>query len=233
MKRRELMVRIVKSADARQTEILDTAQMLFYTKGYDKTAVRDIINEIGIAKGTFYHHFNSKEELLDALIMRLLEQSLLILEPILANEQLTALEKLHSFFNEVGNLKIENETLIRTLLPTWYDDSNVIMREKMKQRSLDLIAPFYAQIVQQGIEEGVFTVAYPEEMGGIVFLTMYFMGETLAKLLINNEETQSWPVVQHKSMAYNSALESLLNAPTGSIQLFDYEPFRHWFEKKD
>ena len=225
------MARIVKSADVRQTEILDTAQMLFYTKGYDKTAVRDIIDEIGIAKGTFYHHFNSKEELLDALIGRLLDQSLLILEPILANEQLTALEKLHSFFDEVGNLKMENEALIRTLLATWYDDSNVIMREKMKQRSLDMFAPLYAQIVQQGIEEGVFTVEYPKEMGGIVFLTMYFMGETLAKLLINDDDTQSWPIVENKIVAYNSALESLLNAPIGSIHLFDFEPFRHWFEK--
>ena len=99
------------------------------------------------------------------------------------------------------------------------------MREKMKQRSLDMFAPLYAQIVKQGIEEGVFTVAYPEEMRGIVFLTMYFMGETLAKLLINDNDTQSWPIVENKIVAYNSALESLLNAPIGSIHLFDFEPW--------
>ena len=227
------MVRIVKSADVRQAEILDTAQMLFYTKGYDKTAVRDIIDEIGIAKGTFYHHYNSKEELLDALIVRLLEQSLTILEPILADEQLTALEKLHSFFSEVGNLKIENEALIRTLLPIWYADSNVIMREKMKQNSLDMFAPLYDQIIQQGIEEGVFTVQYPEEMGSIVFQTMYFMGDTLAKLLINNEGNQPWATVQRQIESYNGALDSLLNAAPGSIQLFEFEPFQHWFENKD
>lgn len=227
------MVRIVKSADARQTEILDTAQMLFYTKGYDKTAVRDIIDEIGIAKGTFYHHYNSKEELLDALIARLMEQSLTILEPILADEQLTALEKLHSFFNEVSNLKMENEALIRTLLPTWYADSNVIMREKMKQYSLNMFGPLYDQIVQQGIEEGVFTVEHPTEMGSIVFQTMYFMSETLAKLLINDEDDKPWADVKNKIESYNSALDSLLNAKPGSIQLFEFEPFRHWFEKKD
>ena len=227
------MARIVKSADVRQTEILDTAQMLFYTKGYDKTAVRDIIDEIGIAKGTFYHHFNSKEELLDALIARLMEQSLIILEPILADEQLTALEKLHSFFNEVSNLKMENEALIRTLLPIWYADSNVIMREKMKQNSLDIFAPLYDQIVQQGIEEGVFTVEYPEEMGSIVFQTMYFMGDTLAKLLINDEDDKPWANVKNKVESYNSALDSLLNAKPGSIQLFEFEPFEHWFKKED
>lgn len=227
------MVRIVKSADVRQTEILDTAQMLFYTKGYDKTAVRDIIDDIGIAKGTFYHHFNSKEELLDALISRLLEQSLLILEPILTDDQLTALEKLHMFFGEVGNLKLENEAFIRTLLPIWYEDSNILMREKMKQYSLELFAPLYDQIVQQGIEEGVFTVAQPAEMGSIVFQTMYFMGETLARLLINNEDDKPWADVKIKIESYNSALDSLLNAAPGSIHLFEFEPYRHWFKKEN
>jgi len=227
------MVRIVKSADVRQAEILDTSQMLFYTKGYDNTSIRDIIDQIGIAKGTFYHHFNSKEELLDALIARLMEQSLTILEPILADEQLTALEKLHSFFNEVSNLKMENEALIRTLLPTWYADSNVIMREKMKHYSLDIFAPLYDQIVQQGIEEGVFTAEHPAEMGSIVFQTMYFMSETLAKLLINPDNNQPWADVKNKIESYNSALDSLLNAEPGSIQLFEFEPFEHWFKKED
>lgn len=52
----------------RRSEILDVAQRLFYLKGYDQTSVQDIITEIGIAKGTFYHYFNSKLELLDAII---------------------------------------------------------------------------------------------------------------------------------------------------------------------
>lgn len=226
------MSRTVKSADARQNEILDTAQTLFYTKGYENTSVRDIIDDIGIAKGTFYHHYNSKEELLDALIIRLLDQSLLILEPIMADEQLTALKKLHKFFDEISNFKIENEGFIRSLLPIWYADSNVLLREKMKQFSLDMFGPLYAQIVQQGVEEGAFSVEYPEVMGTVFFQTMYFMSETLAKVLINAEAKQkfSWDEVKYKTEAYNSALESLLNATPGSIRLYDFEPFKYWFD---
>ncbi|MCA9949367.1 MAG: TetR/AcrR family transcriptional regulator [Anaerolineales bacterium] len=225
------MARTVKNADARQTEILDTAQIFFYTKGYDNTAVRDIINDIGIAKGTFYHHFNSKEELLDALIDRLMEQALAILEPILDDNQLTALEKLHLFFGEVGNLKIENESFIRTLLPILYEDSNILMREKAKQSAFNMYTPLYNQIIQQGIAEGVFTVQYPNEMGGIIFQTMYFMSETLGRLLIENENKQPWSSIQKKIDAYNTTLDNMLGAAPGSIQLFDFEPFQYWFER--
>lgn len=227
------MVRIVKSAEDRRAEILDTAQMLFYSKGYEKTAVRDIIDEIGIAKGTFYHHFNAKEDLLDALINRLLDQALLILKPILEDEQLTALEKLHLFFAEVGNLKLENETFIRTLLPIWYADSNLILREKTKRATYSSYIPFYNQIIQQGVAEGVFHVQYPNEVGGIIFQTMYFMSDTLARLLLDPENPQPWSEIQHKINAYNAALDRLLGAEAGSVQLYDFEPFRHWFEQKE
>ena len=54
------MARTVKEPDVRRNEILDVAQQFFYTKGYEQTSVHDIIDQIGIAKGTFYHYFGSK-----------------------------------------------------------------------------------------------------------------------------------------------------------------------------
>jgi len=227
------MARIVKDADVRQNEILDTAQMLFYTKGYEKTAVRDIIDEVGIAKGTFYHHFNSKAELLDALIIRLLDQSMLLLEPILADENLTALEKLHSFFGQVSNLKIENETLMRTLMPIWYQDDNTLMREKMNRVSQERMTPLFSQIVQQGIQEGIFRAAYPAEISAIVLQTLMTMGDTLVRLLLSTKDRPAWESIQQKIDAYNDSLARLLGAESRSIQLFNLDPFQHWFKPVD
>jgi AcrR family transcriptional regulator len=227
------MARIVKDADVRQNEILDTAQMLFYTKGYEKTAVRDIINEVGIAKGTFYHHFNSKADLLDASIIRLVDHALVLIEPILADEQMTALEKLHSFFDQVGNFKIENEAFIRSLLPTWYQDSNAIMREKSMRHSKNTFAPLFDQIIQQGIAEGVFNVKYPEEIGGIVLQTMYAITDNLARIMIDKDNRPPWHIIKRRINAYNAAIDSLLGAAPGSVHLFELDAFRHWFDDEN
>ena len=64
-------MRVVKDAKERKNEILDVAERLFCTKGFDNTSTNDILKEIGIARGTLYYHFKSKEEILDAMIERL------------------------------------------------------------------------------------------------------------------------------------------------------------------
>lgn len=67
-------MRIVKEYEERRKEILETAERLFLKKGYTKTTVNDILKEIGIAKGTFYHYFKSKEEVMDEIIMRIIKE---------------------------------------------------------------------------------------------------------------------------------------------------------------
>ncbi|HBT17621.1 MAG TPA: TetR/AcrR family transcriptional regulator, partial [Firmicutes bacterium] len=63
-------MRITKEYDERRNEILDTAEELFNMKGYDKCTVNDILKAVGIARGTFYYYFKSKEEVLDAIVSR-------------------------------------------------------------------------------------------------------------------------------------------------------------------
>ena len=64
-------MRIVKEAQERKNEILDVAGRLFAQKGYDSTSTNDILEEIGIARGTLYYHFKSKEDILDAMFDRM------------------------------------------------------------------------------------------------------------------------------------------------------------------
>lgn len=68
--RGQISMRIVKEAAERKNEILDAAAVLFASKGFDNTSTNDILDAVGIARGTLYHHFKSKEDVMDALIER-------------------------------------------------------------------------------------------------------------------------------------------------------------------
>lgn len=67
-------MRLMKEAEERKKEILDIAEQLFIEKGFDNTSTNDILREIGIARGTLYYYFKSKEEILDAVIDRITNQ---------------------------------------------------------------------------------------------------------------------------------------------------------------
>src|SRR5579872_3381865 len=62
----EVMTRTVKPAPVRRAEILRHAMTLFFENGYESTTMNDILASVGLSKGAFYHHFASKEELLQA-----------------------------------------------------------------------------------------------------------------------------------------------------------------------
>jgi len=224
------MGRVVKDPDVRRNEILKAAQQLFYTRGYEQTAVRDIIDQIGIAKGTFYHYFRSKEELLDALVVQLLQQVTAVAKPMVNDTQLPALEKLQHLFANTTALKLENRALIETLLPAWYKDENAIMREKMKAASSEYIAPLFGQIVQQGVAEGTFDTPYPDEIGLVILKMGENMSEAIVKLMVEEAwGTAVFQAIQRLVDVYQHAMIRLLGAPANSLTLIDMESYRDWF----
>src|SRR4249920_3758376 len=98
------MARIVKEQAyaVKRNEILDATQRLVYTKGYEQMTIQDILDELQISKGAFYHYFDSKQALLEALIERTLDQGIKLILPIVQNPHLPALEKLQSYFARIA-----------------------------------------------------------------------------------------------------------------------------------
>ena len=70
------MVRIVKKAEVRRAEIVEAARFLFQTQEYEKVTMQAVMERLGIAKGTIYHHFQSKEELLEAVVENIVAEQI-------------------------------------------------------------------------------------------------------------------------------------------------------------
>src|SRR5215471_17929329 len=92
------MARIVKEPAVRRNEIVDVAQRLVYTKGYEQMTIQDILDDLQISKGAFYHYFGSKLAVLEALMDRVFEEMEQLLLPIVHDPRRSALAKLQRFF---------------------------------------------------------------------------------------------------------------------------------------
>lgn len=225
------MTRIVKTAAVRRAEIIETAQRLFLLKGYEQTSVSDITGAIGIAKGTFYHHFSSKLDVLDALIDRLLVQSLEILHPIVEDSRLSALQKFNRLMSDSLAFKTENIGMFRVIMPVWFGDDNAIWRERTKEESLRQISPLLAQIIHQGVEEGSFAVSYPDRSAEIVLHIGQNLSDSLARQILSlGNGSLNMQDLESTLAAHKEAITRVLGARKDSIELVDIDGLRPFIE---
>lgn len=145
-----------KDFDVKRNEILDCAAKLFMIKGYESTSVNTILKEIGIAKGTFYYYFDSKEEVMDGVVMRFVDEELKYAQSILADDSITPIEKLIKALFKQN--KSDNEI---NMVKQMYEANNALMKQRALQRTLEIICPIYAEIISQGNEQQIFSSKTP------------------------------------------------------------------------
>ena len=226
------MARIVKEDEyaLRRNEILDTAQRLVYTKGYEQMSIQDILAERQISKGAFYHYFDSKGSLLEAIIERMLDEATLLLQPIVDDPHLAALDKLKRYFSVAGRWKVAQKAFMLEILRVWYNDDNAIVRQKISAAGLKRVAPMIDAIVEQGVHERVFDIPCPDRLGEVSLSLMYSLGDTITlELLSRDPIPASLERIVAMVAAYTRALERILGAPSNSIELVEPEILEEWF----
>lgn len=227
-----IMARIVNKQEyeIRRNEILDAAQLLVYTKGYEQMSIQDILAQVHISKGAFYHYFNSKQALLEALIERMASQVIQLLNPIVQDEHLPAPEKLHRVFDTASRWKTDRKDVMLNLANVWYADKNAVLRLKAQSAILPLLAPMVTTIVCQGVEQGDFHTEFPEQCSEILFSLLQGFGDNLVKLITKPEiTTEDLQLLETLSASHQDAVERVLGAPSGSLPLFDTAILREWF----
>jgi len=201
-------MRVVKDAEERRNEILDAADELFGQKGFDGTSTNDILEKVGIARGTLYYHFKSKEDIMDALIERYNVR-------VLGAAQEIALDK---------SIPI-NERIIRTVMALnisggggkeiiehIHKPQNALMHQKIQKVIINGVPPILTGIIREGIEQGLFSTPFPYEcMEMVVAYTNTVFDDDMVKM--TNEERAS------RIQAFIFNLERLLNAERGSFMV--------------
>jgi AcrR family transcriptional regulator len=216
------MVRISKEYDERLTEFLDTARQLFFEKGYEKTSVNDIIEKVGVAKGTFYHYFKSKEDLLDQLVNHFTEKSVSKVGEMMERRDMNALERMNHFFISIRNLKVEKKELMKMLMRFMYKDENLILRHKIFKQSIALLTPPFSEIIKQGVQEGYFNPEDPQEAAEIIFMMSRNMNEIVVDLLLQVEEKPgNIDKIEQKIKVFENSVERILGAPEGSFSMVE------------
>ncbi len=215
----------------RRDSFVEVAQRLIQTKGYEQLSVQDVLDATGASKGAFYHYFNSKEALLEAVIERIGDAVIVLIAPIATDRTLTPLEKLQRIFITAGQWKAERKDLMLALARAWYSDHNAIVRERLRNVVSARLAPLIATILREGKELCVFDVGSPDHAAAILVGLLLDTGDATKDMLFARQEGAiPFAEVELAIASYNQAFERILGLAPGSFQIIDPPTLHFWFD---
>ncbi|XID92257.1 TetR/AcrR family transcriptional regulator [Paenibacillaceae bacterium WGS1546] len=199
-------MRVVKEAEQRRNEILDAADVLFAQKGFDGTSTSDILDKVGIARGTLYYHFKSKEDMMDALIERYNARLLSAAQEIAADKSIPVVERMTRVVMALNLSGGSSQVIMEHI----HKPQNALMHQKIQKVIVNGVPPILTGIIEEGITQGVFDTRYPYECMEmvVIYASTVFDGDMVA---MTNEERMS------RMIAFIGNVERLLGAENGSL----------------
>lgn len=198
-------MRTVKEPEIRRNEILDAADALFAQKGFDNTSTGDILERVGIARGTLYYHFKSKEDILDALIERYSRQLLSAAHEAASDRRFPVRERLIRTILALNVSQMGGQELKEQM----HRPQNALMHQKTQMAVLNGVTPVLTELIREGVEAGAFHTPYPGECIEMIMVygSVFFDDAIEATEELRNQRTQA--------LIFN--IERLLGAENGSL----------------
>lgn len=188
----------MKKGERRKQDLLNIAYRMFIEKGYENASVDDIIIEAGIAKGTYYYYFESKEATLEAVIEMMIEKAENIAKAALM-KPVPIPQKLASVVYAFQPNK--DEIVITDVLER---KENIVMHDKIGKKIVEVAVPILSDIVREGIAQGIFACTNVEER--------------VKMLLIMSQNMFDYGAYSNKDIeVYVDMLEKSLGAKEGTM----------------
>ena len=216
----------------RRDAILDVAEQLIRTKGYERMSIQDVQDALGVSRGAIYHYFDSKSALLEAVVERMVEAVMAVLAPIADDPDLPATPSCRAVFTAASRWKAERQELMVALA------GGLVLRP---QRHRARAPPTRGDSLR--LAPLLATRRAPGHGGG----------QPSARARPSTPRASSWPSwwsratrrassssiawlaasaiddVERAVAAYDEAVERILGLPAGSFRMIDEPSLRFWF----
>ena len=152
-------------------KIIDTSTKLFIEKGYEQTSIQDILDALNLSKGGLYHHFKSKEEILEVVMQKRAQSISEMLDALIRNTQAkNAKEKLQKILHY---LLTDKEThMLDTILVSQVKNPYFVVNGLQNCVTKD--APTICKLIEEGIEDGSLQTPQPKLCAEIFLLLLNF-----------------------------------------------------------
>lgn len=208
---------MVKQDTQTKEKIIKKTINLFLKKGYDKTTIQDIIDEVGVSKGAFYHYFKSKEDILETISDEYVKKSIKIIDEVLNDENLSAIQKLNKAIKTTQLHKKSNKERV-VVRSSFEKENNLKLEKKIFNKIKKEIIPRYIKIIKQGVQENTFNVTQIEECAEFLFYTTISMKNSIEEILKSNNENNK-KLIENRLEFYEEVFTKILGINVTKLKL--------------
>lgn len=197
--------------------IITIASKLFLEKGFDKTSMQDIAESAGISKGAIYHHFKSKEEIINAVTESQTQANQSMITDWLSEiEDMTGRERLIAMLER--NIDSQEAHYLDEVMSVRMKSAEFVL--SYMQNCVNQDAALISDIIKQGVADGSLTTGYPKECAEIFLLLMNVWCDPAVFRCDMEKLSQRLKCLQHlmKSMGIDVLSDTLVQKTLDLLQ---------------
>lgn len=221
--------------DIRKQEILDTSEKLFCQYGYEKASVQDVLDILKLSKGSFYHHFESKAQILEKICVRHANGMAERTGKSIEKKDPSAVGRINELLSGMIPVTGDGMTFLKMLLPVFSLPEGRTVRAAFREALLDAFLPMTQEALEKASEEDAILCRESEInaricLGLVNDLWCGICDQILADRNGEQTEEKIGEALQVTAQ-YRSAIESILIMPYGSLELISFPELRKlWTE---
>lgn len=219
----------MRKGDEKKQDILTAAEKLFCLRGYRETSVQDILDTLKTSKGSFYHHFESKDAVLITICAQRAEKArdaaVAQLEKIEA-----PMERINVLLHHAMPIRKEEVTFLTMLLPLLLTQEGRMVAMCYQDALRDTFAPLLADEMQKAAHQQVIFPPKQPQLADLVLTMTNRCWMHASQLLLDCvlHARQIMPEALEEDLSlYRTAVERLMDAPFGSVDIIR---LREWFD---
>ena len=179
----------MKKGDLKKQEIIRTAESLFCRYGYEATSIQSILDELNTSKGSFYHHFVSKEALLEEICRQRAAGNGIRTEGSVLSAT-SPLEKLNILFSEMIPFSGDKLSFLLMILPVFLLPEGSSLRSFYGKELAEIYRKPVASVLREGTETGVFSCTDDLFFAGISLQLVNSLWLKISDMILLSERVQ-------------------------------------------
>ncbi len=209
-----------KELAAKRRLIMEAAVQLITDKGYESFSINQVVQTLGISKSSFFHHFKSKEALVDEIVAFVTEPVKESYNLAVADTGRTGKETMAELFSVSGAIKAGRKNSIRSLMQLFYKKENSGLLYQIVENSYALCVPYFEDIILRGCATGEFRLPYPQGTARHFLRLVMDMNEQIGRhLYTEGKGLDEWLILQNELLAFEH-IASMLFGTTENEPLY-------------